>query len=225
MTGRRGCYHVVIEDGIRVDPDEVLDFAELFYPGNRPGVINIFFLDERGKARRRGECETVGGSFHAIRIFWATLADETRRKGGMDHVGGNVMRSSDARQASFFVLAHELRHAYQAEMHWNEEKFFKKRGYMSRPCEVDARRYVDENYVAICEFLGTDPDPSVKPREQNQTEDGEEALDELLEVLSECETLSMDDLKKELSDIGMNNSICLGESIHVLIERGVDVTG
>lgn len=225
MTGSRGCYFVSIDDGIRIDPSEVLDFAELFYPGKRPGIIRILFIDRKGKGRRRGECETLGSAHHTIRIFWSTIAEESARPGGMDHVGGNVMRSSDARQASFFTLAHELRHAYQAELHWHKEKFFRKRGYASRPCEVDARRYVDESYVAICDFLGIRPDPSIRPRDQDVPEAGDDPLDDLLEVLSESGTISVEELKSELSAIGMNNAITLDEMIHVLIERGVDVGG
>lgn len=216
---------VDIDGGCKITSSEVKEFVELFYPGTKPGHVTISFLNSKGKGRRRGECQTIGSS-HSIKIYWATIDGEIRSGlfGSSVICGGNRTTVSDARIGCFMTLAHELRHAYQHEIHWNAEGFFRKRGYSSRPCEVDARRYVDESYGAICAFLGVTPDPHILIDRSGPSDDQEKLLEDLIGVLMECEAISADDIRYELSVLGMNNPINLNTVLQELLSEGVVVS-
>lgn len=212
---------VEIDAGCSVRKTDVSEFVELFYPGCLPGQIIVSIVNSRGKKGRRGVCETMGRSHH-ISVFWKTITSSIADDGKIT-CGGNVTTTENPRLACFMTLAHELRHAFQFETHMTKEKFFNKRGYSSRPCEVDARRYVDESYVEICGFLDIQPDQSIKADKTREPDSSEELLEDLIGILLECDVVSVDDLKFELAAIGLNNPISLGVIIHELVAEGVVV--
>jgi hypothetical protein len=73
-------------------------------------------------------------------------------------LGGNVTKTSELKLGVYLVLAHELRHAYQA-VYFGHNTTLQKGRYKARAGEIDARRHVDENYDSICAFLGLDATP------------------------------------------------------------------
>lgn len=212
---------VTIDPGCKIDRREIVEFVELFYPGSSPGVILIDVVDRAGHDGRRGECATSpSGRVHEITLFWKSIAKSASLN---QVIGGNITKSRDLRTTAFFVLAHEIRHAFQAELHWNREKFFVKRGYMSRPCEVDARRYVDENYQSICEYLNVPADPSSIGKSSGQPEAKRDPLDEIVELFAGSGSITDTELQFALADVGMNNPITQAEAAALLAEEGVSV--
>jgi hypothetical protein len=67
-------------------------------------------------------------------------------------VGGNHALESE-RIAAGAVFVHELQHANQHGYFRNRDEFFRKPGYENRPCERDARAFVDRHIHLIRSML------------------------------------------------------------------------
>lgn len=120
-------------------------------------------------------------------------------------VGGNRPAQS-LRSGVVMVLVHELQHANQSQQHSSSETFWRQRGYTGRPCETDARRFVDEHMDMIDAFLGqTHRIPSVSPVRGSIVDHGRQ-IDEITDVLGALQSVSVKDIVHELRLSGVNNA-------------------
>lgn len=133
-----------------VDEGSLQDFIDLFFAG-RPSSFNITIHSTRtvGRSGLRGQHRVKSGT-HLVEVFASEIDAAVKQK---IPVGGNSTVPLSVKHGVHLVLAHELRHAYQAVIHGNGIHELHRGRYSGRPGEVDARRHVDENYSAITEFL------------------------------------------------------------------------
>lgn len=112
----------------------------------------------------------------------------------------------------YLVLAHELRHAYQTLFH-RSERAFNSGAYMSRASEVDARRYVDENYEAICDFACVEPADLLL---DNQ-------LDSTVDMISSHGIPTEDQVWDYVMEIGGDPDVNFRRIVRRLADRGISV--
>lgn len=141
----------LIDPTRQIDQDSLQDFIDLLY-GGRPSLFTIHVVPslQVGKSGVRGQ-HYVKDGIHNIDIFCAGIQQSMSAR---QPVGGNTTVASDLRHGVYLVLAHELRHGYQALIHGRGMVEIIKGKYLGRPAEIDARRHVDEHADAILAFLG-----------------------------------------------------------------------
>lgn len=118
--------------------------------------------------------------------------------------GGNKV-AYDARVAVGMVIAHEVQHANQTHLHVGSHKNFygKERSrYRTRPCEMEARQFADDNIGVISGILGFEIPKTFVPTQPNFDE-----LELVAECLAESDIITVPDIVSELKLSGMNNAV------------------
>ncbi len=166
-----------------------------------------FMISEGDDFGNVGSIETRGAHWHKrdgydhfIRLSYRTI--ERHFKKGVT-MGGN--RPADELSVGVMsVLAHEIAHANQMKMHPTKDAKFwgRKSKYFGRPCEVAARRFADENEYIITSVLGLESEPR---RHVDNSDEERAILFDLADVLSEIDTLCVEDLIQELKGAGINS--------------------
>jgi hypothetical protein len=182
-----------------MDENVARDFIDLLYRGDEriPFIISGSPLQKKLRGRHIGS--TTG---HRIEICAENIIRDFNA--GLP-IGGNL-KAHDAKMAVFQTFAHEIQHANQTHVHSSREGFWTRPGYRRRPCEQDARLFVDENLETIAAFLGITL-PSRRVRAAADERDYELELTSLAEDLSEFESLSVRDLVEELREVDLNNPV------------------
>lgn len=205
----------------RVTREMIVDAASFFYKGDSSELtLHIADCERKDDDRLTKKSSTLRGSFeHLPRRI--NLYTETIRKhfGKKIHCGGNfVCASYEASVISVFV--HEVQHANQALIHPDSgEKFWRGRSYFGRPCEVDARRFVDENRHQIANILGAELELATP----EELEDSESLFGHFLAFFMEFEEVSIDEIRSQLRSSKMNNPIYMGRIMESLSAEGVTV--
>lgn len=180
------------------------------------------------KKRARGEHKIALDGTHIVCLDRAKIAESYSKDQPM---GGN-RRARSPKMAAAMVFVHELQHANQSISHDASENFFQSgrrgwgcnswRSYVRRPCERDARAFVDDHYDAIAEFAGV----SVLSSDDRRPTDKGEHRDELRSVAESFEgarDVTVRDIAAELRASGMNNAKNVERVVLLLAERGVSV--
>ena len=166
---------------------------------------------------------------HEIHIDPNKIAKAFKIKG---RVGGNTSAPS-MKAALLMVLCHELTHANQHHTHAShagkiDAKFYGLtaagkvipfKTYMGRPCEVEARRTVDENMHVIRAMSGL---PDLKDRSEKDVDEDAE-LYSVAESFYDLETVQVGDIVDELRLSKLNNAINVEKIIGFLQGNGVEV--
>ncbi|MFA5750440.1 MAG: hypothetical protein WC895_04455 [Candidatus Shapirobacteria bacterium] len=155
---------------------------------------------------------------HTIQLCYENIIKSLNRG---HSIGGNK-KAKDAKIAIAFVIAHELQHANQDEMHRPNEIFYTKKKYSKRACEQEARLFVDNNENVILNVLGYDSNV----RERSNVVDKVDTLNELqtiAECFIECLEVDVKDIVEELRSSGLNNSKNVTYVRKMLEESGVIV--
>lgn len=199
-----------------MDDQIAADFVELLF---RWGDARFTIDGGLREKRTRGRHIHQGQGSHKIQISADNIIRDFDK--GLP-IGGN-MKAPTRRMAIFQTFAHEIQHANQTGLHGSNEGFFKKPGYRRRPCEVDARLFVDENMEVIAGFLGIElPTRRVLPAQAIGNQEGD--ILSLAEDLMEFESLSVRDLVEELRQENLANPVNVGLLRKMLIARGVEIT-
>lgn len=184
---------------------EVRDAIELFFEG----PVSVFVIKgSSANDRVRGLCLSHGKSFHTITLFSKTIKEHVRT--GLT-MGGNKPHVNP-KVGALSVLVHELRHAMQASLQDYGSSFWNGR-YFTRTAEVDARRWADMHEDAIMGMVEGKLSCTEEPMFNTSIQD-------IIDVLSMADEVSMDDVVEELKREGLHNSVNLGKVVHVLIEQG-----
>lgn len=184
----------------------VLDAIDLFYEGNDTTFI---IVGVESKAGRRGSCLSVGG-IHTITLSLSTIRQHLAENLRM---GGNKTHAS-VKEAALSVLVHELQHANQNLKHDRNSRFWRGQ-YFTRPCEVDARGFADQQKDTISILTGKDMVSII-----NVGTAQEDNIESIIEVLSFSDGISLDDIIHELKAVGLYNSINVGRVMHELVQAG-----
>lgn len=198
-----------------ISGQEVRDLVQLLYAG---ADTNFEIISCQMK-RFRGQHQYFGlYRVHRIQIDRRNIQSAVERK---IHCGGNSI-APNLRMGVGMVLAHELQHANQFLRHkWNEI-FFTKKKYISRPSEMEARQFVDNNLDVIAGVLGF----RLEHRQTRTPTLGgtKDRLIKLADDLEGSQTLTVKDLVEELRSSRMNNPKNVERLSNILIERGVKIT-
>ena len=137
-------------------------------------------------------------------------------QGMFQNMGGNKPHAS-LKEALLSVVAHETQHANQYLRHGRNHKFWQGK-YYAKPCEIDARRFADEQHYIVETFAG-------KELSINETRRAliEDELAELVDVFCELEEVSREDLKEELRSCKLFNATNFGMLVHMLVDKGVKI--
>lgn len=184
--------------GFLLSEAEVRDFIDMFY---RWGDAKFNILCDESEKRFRGEHRLGLSGMHIITLVRKNITRDYEAK---IRIGGNL-QAPTLKVGAGMVLAHELQHANQTKIHKLSESFFKSKSYHHRACERDARAFVDEHMEEICGYFAVPfQSRSRCAGAGNQGEAAEEAL-AVAALLSECEGVTMDDIREELRASGILN--------------------
>lgn len=202
----------------KLHESEIRDLIDIFYRWT-PGKFLIDVKDtDRGKLR--GSHRNTLGS-HVITLFPRVIADHVMK--GLN-VGGNS-KASSSRLGEAMVLVHEIQHANQTGTHGSRKQiFFNARGYLGRPCERDARGFVDENRSMILNYF---QEPVEAPSVGLDTDDEDlqgDPLQMVADDLGELQMVVMGDIIRKLRSVGINNAANVQTVRKILIGMGKTVT-
>jgi hypothetical protein len=199
-----------------LDEEEARDIIEMFFVwGDSKFIITT---DEKEK-RWRGYHQW----FDMAREHKITLSKKniTRDFNDKARVGGNHVAPT-LKVAAAMVLVHELQHANQVKLHKPiaGSSFYTEHHYWNRACEREARGYVDEKLNEICAYFGV---PPVMRSGSRAAATDHDEVDAVVDLLSECEYVSMDDIKDELRISNVLNPSTVKHVRGELISRGVEI--
>lgn len=155
--------------------------------------MRAFHHDPKIKPTVRGEHRWArSGNTHTISLVRLNIEKAWLEKNA---AGGNVAPPSE-QAAAIMVLMHEIQHANQTGLHAQTKSstFWNERGYRNRACEREARSFVDEHLDELCAYLGL---PPIRDHRKVRG-DVDQELEDIVDLLSECDEVTMDDVKEEL---------------------------
>jgi hypothetical protein len=196
--------------------EQVRDLIDMFYRWDDSNFVIVG--KDRKKGRRGSHRYFSMGNQHIITLSRPTIERGFREK---QRMGGNFPAPT-LELAPLMVLTHELQHANQAKIHAGTEEFFNKRGYNKRPCEREAREFVDKNLDVLADYLGLE-----LPRRHLQEVamgNQDQELQDVAELFEECEEVAVADIVEELRQSGINNPKNVEQVSRILFERGIRVT-
>lgn len=204
-----------------LDDREVVDLIDFFYRWNDTRFEVVWERDDASNRHRRG-CHIYEHQrrTHVIKLNAQCII---RACNSGQRLGGNgTAPGGSPRAGAGMVVTHELQHANQAGQHLATEKFYTHRDYNTRPCEREARAFVDSNLRQVLtlvapELLRVQPAGGVVCADLD-------GVEEVVEVLGELSEVTTADIRTELRLSGINNPINLGRVIHMLTERGVKIS-
>jgi len=120
---------------------------------------------------------------------------------GQKRMGGNRDCTS-LRMAAGLVLAHETQHANQTLSHTGHEKFYSAHRYKTRGCELEARRFADENREIVAQILG---EVLSDERVKGDVQDSGQVADKVVAALKKCKKATVDDVVDQLKRLKANN--------------------
>lgn len=194
---------------------EVVDLIDTFYRWD-DAEFRIVGRDSH-KGRRGSHIYNGLERVHVITLSRPNIEAGVRAG---QRMGGNG-RAPNARIGAAMVLTHELQHANQSKLHSNNEIFYRTKKYNKRPCEREARQFVDDNLATIAAVMGVDV-PSV-PKRRSAMEAQVDPVQEVAELLGECEEVSVGDIVDELRRAGLVNPQNVARTRQLLQERGVRI--
>lgn len=190
-------------------------------------VVNFFYRWKDTRFRIVGKDERPGLRGHHIyvhheRTHVITLSMRAIRRGVFQksRMGGNGP-APNLRVGTVMVLVHELQHANQAGQHLSSEKFYTHRDYNTRPCEREARTFVDSHMREIMTLVSPELLEVFVPGTA-MAADGD-GLTDVLDAFEGIEELSLADLKDELRRSGLNTPKNTQEARSLLAARGVRI--
>lgn len=191
-----------------ISRQEVRDLIDLFYEGPDSKITVKGDLKSKNT---RGRCKNWTDTEFEIQLNLDVIKDHFKK--GL-RMGGNKPHKT-LKEAICSVIAHETQHANQCLKHRNNKSFWSGK-YMSRPCEVNARIFADQNHYVIESILSN----KINVIEKSYRE---ESLNDILEIFSELESVSHFDIREELRAMGINNPVNLNWLSDNLQKKGVVV--
>lgn len=203
--------------GDYITTQEIKDIVDVMYRWSDASFL-IEISGKKGKGGVRGlhQLNSINNA-HMITLFVNNIISSVDRK---RRVGGNFP-AKDIRTGIAMVLTHEVQHANQARLHGSNEIFYTKKVYASRPCEVEARNFVDENMHIINSVLcTTNHSAHLHKGEHIPLADEIKDVAALFEC---CDDVSIGDIVCELRNSGINNAKNLQSIVKSLNDNGIIV--
>lgn len=205
---------------------EIIDIIDMFYRFDDCNFYITCHIDRPRKGLRGQQQYNSIMKLHTIYLSPDNIRQGFDEKSRM---GGNMLAPT-LKMGVVMVLAHELQHANQALLHGNTPDTYMFRHvpfqkYKARPCEKDARSFVDDNMdqiAAICDVKLEDH--KLDNVIDLDDEELENELEDLADVLGELEEVHVRDINEELRSLRLNNAKNVGVVKELLKERGVKVS-
>jgi len=176
--------------------DEITDLINFFYRWKDTKFRVV--CDDNSRTRRGAHLY-----MHPERMHQITLSAHAMSIGfhsGL-RMGGNGPAPS-LRMGAAMVVAHELQHANQAGQHLANERFYTHRDYNTRPCEREARSFVDSHMRELMTMVAPELlQVHIPVTAMCADQDGIGEVVGLFEGLSE---VTVTDIRTELRLSGMN---------------------
>ena len=199
-----------------LDRYEVEDLIELLYRWG-DSKFNIIFEQKDKKSGVRGRA--VWHSFeniHEVTLFVDTI---TKHFHEGKRLGGN-QPAKTLKAAFAMVLAHELQHCNQKILHKNvDSAFYTGHRYINLACEREARGFVDERLNEIHAYFGIEN----QSRSVNISQNDDEELSRVIDLLGECEFITTTDINDELRASKIMNPNNFMTIKNALVERGIEI--
>lgn len=199
----------------QVSKEEVSDLLSFFY---RWGDASFEIVCHDENPHKRGSHVYVPTSRKHI-ITLSRPAIERSVRMGYD-IGGSFPAPT-VRLGIAMVLVHEIQHANQAGLHEPNENFYTHRVYISRPCEREARNFVDENRELIWSLM--DPERVALPARRLSEREQRDRVEDIAELFSDLSEVWVDDIREELRLSGLNFSKNVEIVRMILGSRGVEI--
>jgi hypothetical protein len=179
--------------------EEIKDMLELFYRG---GDRNFVIIAKKSDPKFAGQADH---DFFSNTSVITLVEKNIRAAHAMKHSCGANFPHSNIKVLAATTLAHEVQHINQMILHKRTGKFFGHLGgtnakgqwrmqhYGNRACETDARAFADEKLSEICAYFNVEC-----PKRERVATNNENELDDIIDVFSACDSVSMDDIKEEL---------------------------
>lgn len=183
---------------VEINDSEIIDFCDVLLDAEI-AHLSVEIGTKSGHRGRRGIMTRLGNGSYEVKLFLTEIQRAVELSMPM---GGNSTVPNSVREGCFFVLAHELRHVWQAVKHKNNKAFWKG-SYRRRPCEVDARQFVDSKEQLILSFV--DPENMSMTKRKRVDVSFIEEIECIVEFMAAALPVSDDELRCELALSGINN--------------------
>jgi hypothetical protein len=207
MISHTGAGHRFVFEGLdkahgAVTEQMLREFVQLYYRwedttfriviAENPSEMRKIHCDPRIKNTIRGESRyNYVAREHTITLVRSNIEKDFMAGAVM---GGDNFSPQTLSMAYAMVLVHEIQHANQYKVHSSKERFWNSRTYRDRACEREARQKVDESINEIAAYFGAQP----VRRHKQHVENGLEELEDVVGLLLECDTITIDDVRDEL---------------------------
>jgi len=198
---------------------EVRDLIDVLFRGNDVSITVYGEMTAENKTAR-GLC-TYNEMFNTIDIHLSPARIKKSFNGNAP-CGGN-RQSISYKMAIAAVLAHELQHANQYQIHSSSHSSFfgkKKSKYRTRACEMEARNFADENTEVIAGVLGVKLPKT--PFKIQMPDELQLIIETFLEASGSF--VEMADITDELRLCGLNNAVNVTKVRSELQKSGLKIT-
>lgn len=233
--GRRDItFDASFEDFGLLSKSEVCDFIDMFFMYDDLQTKWIIRNVPRGgmaKVDFNGQHMYNPNTREHYITFCLDNIERCFKKGRRDFGGNLKLPDINLKMAAALILAHELQHANQSKLHTGNELFYgvlggfdakgkpRMKHYKGRACERDAREFVDGHLNEIFAYFNL---PLPRRNKILVAEDADELV-EVTDLLCECETISMDDVRDELRASKILNPRNVQRVFQILSERGIEI--
>lgn len=213
-----------------LNKDVVCDFIDMFYAYDDQTDVKWIITAETKSDFHGQHMFNPNTREHYIRLNEKNIRDSFTK--GLRRFGGNLnLPDIDLMLAAGLVLAHELQHANQSKFHAKDKNFYgylggftangkpRMKQYKGRPCERDARAFVDEHLNEVFAYFNRDTPRRSKAAVVDDTTE----VDAVVDLLLECDEVNMDDVRDELRSSKILNFKNVQKVISALREHGMQI--
>ncbi len=219
--------HVVVLEDFEIiadliSKDEIVDLITMFYKWG-DSQFEVTCSDE-DPHRRGAHVYAHMSQVHKISISRVAIE---RGVQGRARMGGNKTAPS-VRMGLAMVLVHEIQHANQTGLHNYAENFYTHPHYMTRPCEREARDFVDKNMAVINSIMSQDGFHDEITLAEGTGVYGMKAptfdrVEDIADVFEANSRVSMADLLTELKLSGLNSPKNAGRLRAICQQKGIEI--
>jgi hypothetical protein len=199
-----------------LDEDEMVDIVTFFYKWG----------DARFEIMCDGDSERTRGAHIYLPVQETHVITLSRRAidAGVSrgYRLGGTKPAPTVRVGTAMVLTHEVQHANQAGLHRAGERFYTVKNYERRPCERDARAFVDQHTDQIRALLG-DQGSFAEGTGVHRAPCTTDGLEDVADLFDELPEVRLGDLVHELRLSGLNSPKNVVTCREILEGRGVRV--
>lgn len=196
-----------------ITKEEATDAIGLFFRGND---VSFHISTDIDKRRRGNHTYNSILRRHSIILSRVSIQDGFEKK---ERMGGNTAAPT-LKMAALMVIAHETQHANQTLSHSYAEEFYTTSKYERRPCERDARKFVDSNMDVLADLAGVSLVKVRAPKGQDHGSPSD-MIQSVADDLSEIGEVTLEDIQESLKAANACNSKNVCRVAEILERKGM----